>query len=167
MTLFLHFTAGGLLTIVVFVLQYIPVTMAYGDALRWVFTIFPSFCVTHGILFSASGTLITDSRTEDTDEIIIPRKIPTEIWDWYNLKGDATILCLHFVVGIIILALIELEVANLFDWCPKIGCRSRKNTLKEDDLIKDDDVFAEEERVAMQGRKPTGDRTLGLTDSSE
>lgn len=54
-TLFLHFLSGGLFTCVVFVLQVIPLTMAYGDALRWVFTIFPSFCVAHGILFASSG----------------------------------------------------------------------------------------------------------------
>lgn len=58
MTLFLHFVSGGLLVIVVYVLQYLPVTMPVGDWLRWVFTIFPSFCVAHGILFSASGSLL-------------------------------------------------------------------------------------------------------------
>lgn len=61
-TLFLHFMSGGLFTIVVFILQMIPKTMAWGDALRWVCTIFPSYCVTHGILFSASGSLIVNSR---------------------------------------------------------------------------------------------------------
>ena len=124
--------------------------MPWGDALRWVFCIFPSFCVTHGILFSASGSLIVGSRatlTTDTG-IIIPRRIPAEIWDWYNLKGDAAILLLHFFVGIILLALIEMEVQNLFDWCPSFGCRS-KNLVDEDELIKDDDVFAEEQRVAL------------------
>jgi len=146
--------------------------MAWGDALRWVFTIFPSFCVTHGILFSASGSLLVDSRAEDTtdDGTIIPRKIPADVWDWYNLKGDATILVLHFVVGLIILALIELEVANLFDWCPKLGCRDRLNERREEDLIKDDDVFAEEERVAMQGRESTNvniDRNQGMIDTTE
>ena len=57
-TLFLHFVAGGLLVVVVFVLQYIPITMKVGDALRWACCIVPSFCVTHGILFAASGTLL-------------------------------------------------------------------------------------------------------------
>lgn len=61
-TLFLHFVSGGLFVIIVFVLQYIPKTMVAGDWLRWVFLIFPSYCVTHGILFAASGTLLVDSR---------------------------------------------------------------------------------------------------------
>jgi len=129
MTLFLHFVSGGLLVIVVFVLQYLPVTMNAGDILRWVFTIFPSFCVTHGILFSASGALLVDSRSVDTtdDGTIIPRKIPAGIWAWENLKGDCMALVLHFVIGIAILTLIELEVHHLFDWCPKIAWRSCKD----------------------------------------
>ena len=75
MTLFLHFVTGGLLVIVVFVLQYLPSTMRLGDALRWAFTIFPSFCVTHGIVFSSSGTLLVQSR--ESDEVVAPRQIPT------------------------------------------------------------------------------------------
>jgi len=114
MTLFIHFVGGGLLVVVVFVLQYIPITMKYGDALRWACTVIPSFCVTHGILFSASGTLLVDQRTQSSssssDTVVIPRQIPEEIWAWYNLKGDAAILVLHFVFGLVVLALIELEV---------------------------------------------------------
>jgi len=134
MTLFLHFVTGGLLVIIVFVLQYLPVTMRAGDALRWVFTIFPSFCVTHGILFSASGSLIVGSRAEavTSDGVIIPRTIPPEIWAWYNLKGDAVILVLHFVVGVFLLAVIELEVIpRTFGWCPVLGMKSCKDNKRE------------------------------------
>lgn len=152
-TLFLHFITGGLGCIVVFCLQYIPVTMPVGDALRWVCTVFPTFCVTHGILFSSSSTLLVDSRLEDVtdDGTIIPRKIPPEIWAWYNLKGDCMILLLHFVFGLAMLTLIELEVYSLFDWCPLIGCRSVGSDRRGPRLIKDDDVIAEERRVASQG----------------
>ena len=153
-TLFIHFVAGGLLTIVVFVLQILPKTMPIGDALRWVSTIFPSFCVTHGILFSASGSLLVTSRTLDqTDSnppVIIPRKIPSEIWAWYNLKGDCVILVIHFFVAIILLTLIELEVYSNFYWCPKFGCRSSKSQRKGPILMMDDDVLAEEKRVEAQ-----------------
>lgn len=125
MTLFLHFISGGLLVIVVFVLQYIPITMPYGDVLRWVCCIFPSYCVTHGILFSASGTLLVQSRNEsETDDgVIIPRKIPGNVWAWYNLKADAVFLIAHCILGIFILTLIELEVYQYCSWCPKVGCR--------------------------------------------
>ena len=152
-TLFLHFVSGGLLCIVVYVLQYLPITMKAGDYLRWACTIFPSFCVTHGILFSASGSLLVGSRQEDiTDEgVVIPRKIPPEIWSWYNLKGDCVILVCHFFAGIILLTLIELEVDKYFTWCPKIGCKSSSSANRQGpQMIKDDDVIAEENRVASQ-----------------
>jgi len=151
-TLFLHFVAGGLLTIVVFVLQLIPVTMKAGDALRWACTILPSFCVTHGILFSASGSLLVNSRSEDiTDNgVVIPRKIPYEVWNWYNLKGDCMILICHFFFGIFMLTMIELELDQHLSWCPRLGCRSSNNNQQggHPKLVKDDDVLAEEKRVA-------------------
>ncbi len=152
MTLFLHFISGGLLVIVVFVLQYIPITMPYGDALRWICCIFPSYCVTHGILFSASGTLLVQSRNEsETDDgVIIPRKIPGNTWAWYNLKADAAFLVAHCLLGIFILTLIELEVCSYCWWCPQLGCRSNKKKGLGPQLIKDDDVIAEEVRVANQ-----------------
>ena len=110
--------------------------------------------MTNGILFSASGILILDARSEDTtaDGVVIKNFIPENIWAWYNLKGDAMILIIHFVVGIIVLALIELEVDLLFDWVPIPGCRfSRNRDRRGPGMVKDDDVIREEERVALQG----------------
>lgn len=158
----MHFIAGGLLVIVVFVLQYLPVTMHVGDALRWAFCIFPTFVVTHGILFSASGSLLVGSRSVDETEegVIIPRKIPAGIWDWYNLKGDCVILIVHFFLGILILALIELEVWPMISDAvfPKIACRScREQNRAGPPLIMDDDVLAEEKRIALQGTERPDD----------
>ena len=153
MTLFIHFVGGGLLVVVVFVLQYISVTMKYGDALRWVCTLIPSFCVTNSIIFSASGTLLVDQRVQDTSDgaPVIPRQIPEEIWAWYNLKGNAAILVLHFIFGLLVLTLIELEVYQYFAWCPRLGCRpSGHKAHRGPELVKDDDVIAEERRVAGQ-----------------
>ena len=132
-------------------MQYIPVTMAWGDKLRWAFTIFPSFCVTHGILFAASGSLIVSSRDENQtdDGVIIPEKLSSAVWDWQNLKGDAIILLAHAALGLVLLAFIELEISQIFTWCPRIGCRTcSKNERQGPVLVKDDDVIAEEERVA-------------------
>ena len=64
-TLLLHFLSGGLLAVIVYVLQVIPDTMQWGDCLRFICCIVPSFCVTHGILFAASGQLIYESRQTD------------------------------------------------------------------------------------------------------
>ena len=52
-----------------------------------------------------------------------PSWIPAEIWDWYNLKGDAFALVLHFFIGLALLTMIELEVNLLFLWCPHSGYR--------------------------------------------
>ena len=152
MTLFLHFISGGLFVVLVYVLQYIPASMHVGDPLRWVCCIFPPFCVTHGILFSASGTLLISSRVEDTTDegVIIPRKIPSEIWAWYNLKGDAVILVCHFFLGILLLMLVELEIWQYFRWCPKSGFRFNSSWNQGPEMIKDDDVISEEKRVARQ-----------------
>ena len=132
-TLFLHFVAGGLLVVVVYVMQLIPVMMQWGDSLRFICCIFPSFCVTHGILFASSGELIYQSRMADgsddsvggdSDSVtVIPRYWPIDTWSWYNLKFDAAALLLISILSVIFLTLIELEFDLLFDWMPKMGCR--------------------------------------------
>ena len=64
------------------------------------------------------------------------------------------LLIVHFVIGLIILALIELEVDKHFWWCPRISCRNCKSRDRRGPvLIKDDDVIKEEERVASQKGK--------------
>ena len=192
MTLFLHFVSGGLLAITVFIFQQIPILMQWGDCLRWACTIFPTFCVTNGILFSAAGESITSSRVipkhidlpiplppilqpDDDDDVPIPRTIPTEIWNWWNLKGDAVMLCIHFLFSLCLLMMIELELYHLFDWCPRISCRScKKKDRRGPELIKDDDVIAEEMRVAAQTGEfvsasqiePQPKPTLNLSDNA-
>ena len=152
-TLFIHFIAGALGTAIVFTLQQIPSMMPWGDALRWVFTLVPSFCVTHAILWSASGSLVRKARSESVsaDDVPIPSQLPEDLWAWYNLKGDAVMLVAHFIVGIIVLWLIEIEVYALFKWIPRISCRSRNSRQRQGPvLVKDDDVIEEEKRVDMQ-----------------
>ena len=126
--------------------------MKAGNILRWTLTIFPTFCVTHGILMSASGKLLVDatSQKETQDGQIIPQKIPADIWAWYNLKGDCMILLLHCILGLFKLTLIELEVYTLIDFWPLIGYRSSNANRTGPPLVKDDDVIAEERRVASQ-----------------
>ena len=53
LTLFLHFISGGLLAVIVYIMQILPATMQWGDCLRFICCIVPSFCVTHGILFAS------------------------------------------------------------------------------------------------------------------
>ena len=126
-TLFIHFVFGAIGTAVTFSCQQVPEMMYVADMLRWFFTLVPSFCVTHAILWSASGSLVVESRgqtdTGGKDPYPIPRKLPAELWAWYNLKGDAVILCGHFIFWTFILFLIEMEVNLLFVWCPGLSYR--------------------------------------------
>lgn len=66
-TLFLHFIAGGIMAITVYTLELIPQTQQVGDILRWVFCCIPSYCVTHGIVFSASGSMLVKARESQAD----------------------------------------------------------------------------------------------------
>ena len=140
-TLFLHFIAGGIMSLTVYTLQLIPETQQVGDILRWVFCAIPSYCVTHGIVFSASGSMLVKARASQADGT--GGELPADLWDWYNLKGDSAALIAHFVVGIIIIFLIECD---LFACLGKITFR--EIPPENEDLELDDDVVAEMERVA-------------------
>ena len=70
-------------------------------------------------------------------------EIPDDPMAWFNLKGDVAALVAHFVLGIIIIFLVECD---LFSCCAKMTCRSVPP--ENEDLELDDDVIAEIERVA-------------------
>lgn len=62
MTLFVHFLVGGILPLIIFVLQNIPSTANLGDSMRWWFTWIPTFCIGEGIIFSSTFQLLNISR---------------------------------------------------------------------------------------------------------
>ena len=156
MTLIIHFLFAAIGTTVVYVFQSVPFLMLAGDHLRWAFTIVPSYCVTHGIIWSANGDMVRKTRMDpDTggqDPYPIPEKLPDQLWAWYNLKGDAVILLFHFVFWLFILMLIELEFFKVFSFCcPKISYATESSRQQQGPvLIKDDDVIEEEKRVENQ-----------------
>ena len=132
------------MSLTVFTLEVIPQTQQVGDILRWVFCVIPSFCVTHGIVWSASGEMLVKTRAE-SDGTGRP-DLPDGLWDWFNLKGDAAALIAHFFIGIFIIVLIEADVFACFS---KLSCRAvpEENT----NIVLDEDVIAEVDRVAAQG----------------
>ena len=138
------------MSLTVYTLQLIPATQEVGDILRWVFCAIPSFCVTHGLVFSSTGKILVDARKNSTDGTGRPT-IPEDIWAWFNLKGDAAALIAHFVIGLLIIFLIECDI---FSCLSKITCRSVP--AENEDLELDEDVVAEAERVARQGQGGTG-----------
>ena len=81
-----------------------------------------------------------ESRAYSGDDTLRP--ITPDLWDWWNLLGDAVLLGAHFFVGILLIIFIELD---LFACLRKISFRS---IPPEDTSIKlDEDVVAEEQRV--------------------
>ena len=63
-------------------------------------------------------------------------------WAFENLLGDALALVAHFVIGLIILVVIESEI---FTFLRKLTFRPIPG--RRSDLILDEDVIAEEKRV--------------------
>ena len=88
--------------------------------------------------------MLVKTREEQTDGTGGP--IPSGNWAWFNMKGDAVALGAHFFVGILIIMLIECDV---FHCLSKVTCRTVP-TYNED-IELDEDVIAENERVANQG----------------
>jgi hypothetical protein len=127
-----NFLVSGVLSIMVITLQVIPQTEQLGNQLRWWFCLVPSYCVTHGILFSSSSDLLTQAQPD----------LPDDLWAWQNLLGDAVCLVIHFFAGMIILVLME---ADLCECARRITLWSIPEPIK--DLVLDDDVVAEEDRV--------------------
>jgi len=83
--------------------------MKAGDIMRWVFCIFPSYTLINGILWSSCGSLILQVR--ESEPTVYPQ-LPSELWAWKNLGGDAAILIAHFVIDTLILVIIELDLFN-------------------------------------------------------
>jgi hypothetical protein len=105
-TIFLHFVFGGIGAIIVFVLRLIESTWAAGDILQWVFKLVPSFCLTDTIMFDSSKArtfLLRPELKKDSD------------WDITLLGGNVLVLCLHFIVWLFVLFLIELGAFNCFN----------------------------------------------------
>ena len=121
------------------------------------FCIVPSFCVTHGLVFSANGKILIQARANSPDGTGRPI-IPEDVWAWFNLKGDAAALIAHFVVGLLIIFLIECDIFSCFS---KMTCRAMPEEAADIEL--DDDVVKEIDRVARQGTGGTGDQEAMLT----
>lgn len=68
--------------------------------------------------------------------------MPSELWAFKNLGGDALILTSTFVIMMLLLLLIEM---NVFDSCKKYTFK--KIPPRNQTLELDDDVLKEEERV--------------------
>lgn len=131
----INFLISGVMSIMVITLQIIPQTEHLGNQLRWWFCLVPSYCVTHGIIFSSSSSLIVQAQPN----------FNTDIWAWTNLKGDAACLVAHFFFGILFLIVVETDIFACLSKLTVWGIPA-ENT----GLLLDEDVLAEEDRVRNQ-----------------
>lgn len=106
----------------------------------------PSYAVTQGIVFSSSGDLVIETRKLFDP----PAPLDEDLWAFANLEGDAVILIIHLVAGLVLLAVIE---SGILDFINDISFRSIPPPKSVDELDLDDDVIAEEERVRAQTLK--------------
>lgn len=146
MTLFLHFLMGGIMPLVIFFLQSIPSTANLGDSMRWWFTFVPTYCVGHGIVWSATWEAINTIR----DAVIKGENkynldpINPDIYAFANISGDYFMMLFMAVFCTCLLVLIE---ADIFQSCSKFSVYA--NPEPREDLDLDDDVEDEHERLSQ------------------
>lgn len=133
-----------------FLMQVLPTTAPYGDVIRYIGLIFPSFCVTHAILLARDGYVLFEDRAQQigtNGKGDYPDLTPwsDDLWDMQNLKSDMIALVTHIVFGILFLALIE---SPLMDCCYRMECC--KQVIPRDEMDMDEDVAEEEDRIARQ-----------------
>lgn len=139
MTLFVHFLVGGIMPIVIFVLQNIPSTADLGDSMRWWFTPIPTFCVGEGIVFSSTVTLMDISRNGLIAAGFDVSPVDTNVYALTNLTGNYLIMISTAIIFVLLLIVIE---ADIFQKCSKFSVKSVPSPRNDLDL--DEDVLAEE-----------------------
>ena len=139
-TIFLHFVFAGIGAIVVFVLKIIESTKKAGDILGWVFKIVPSFCLTDTVMFDSSKARLY---------LLRPELIKDSDFDITLLGGNVLFLCMHFVVWMFVLLLIENGFFDCFGRMINVLKKNKIPPKKEEELNRDDDVLEEEERVEL------------------
>jgi len=145
-TIFVHFMVGGILPIVIFVLQNIGSTAALGDSMRWWFTFIPTFCVGQGIMFSSTYEATSMVRLaylyarNDNGTLKYPdlKPINTNVYAMENLGGNYTIMICSAIFYCLLLVFIE---ADIFQSCSKYTYKKVPEPVQDLDL--DDDVVAE------------------------
>ena len=113
--------------------------------MRWWFTWIPTFCIGEGIIFSSTYQLLNIARIGliSKDKDVNP--VNTDVYALTNLGGNYLIMVSTGIIGILLLVLIE---ADIFQWCANFSVQSLPSP--RDDLDVDDDVQAEEDRLAQQ-----------------
>ncbi len=145
--MFLNFLTGLCLMVVSFVLTIIPSTASYAVDLRYLFRLFPSFCLGDGLtqlaLCDNGETCPTINRDGYNYEHT------THPLSWDIVGGNLTFLAIETVVYFLITLLIEylLTFPSLLAWLQKVPDPGYDVANDNEDA----DVNAERRRVASGG----------------
>lgn len=134
-TIFMHFVIAGLGAIIASILRLVSSTQKVGDALVWVFKLVPSYPLTNSIMYHA---------TKDTLKML-RKDYNYEDGDVQAIGGDILVSCLHAIVWTIVLILIETRALRCLDTL--FSCCKGRRIPERTDIVLDEDVIEEEERV--------------------
>jgi len=150
MTVFINFMAGGILPNAIYFLQNIPWTANLGDKMKWWFIWIPSFCVGEGITFSSTYQELNLARIGiNSAPGFNVNMVNTDVYAWVNLSSNYAVMAGISVVSLLLLWLIE---SGLLRCCANFSIRFVPDSTRDFEL--DDDVVAEEERLALQNEQP-------------
>ena len=142
--LFSNIAAGSIGGMATFILRFIPDTMAYGDIAAWALKLFPTYTISHSIVFDASSETFETSRLGAQMAGYSVWYYDTEPYALHNIGGDLLALVMHFILGILVIINYELGAFKVFSIFSRwIGSFAKSEIEMEADV----DVTAEEERV--------------------
>jgi hypothetical protein len=106
----------------------------------WVLKILPSYCLNNSIIFATSKSAFLLLRPEiSQDDFAIS-----------NMGGDILVSCIHFTFWTLVLIFIE---TGAFSCLANMTCRNNNVKLQYEDLMIDDTVKEEEDRVEKTSAK--------------
>jgi ABC-type multidrug transport system fused ATPase/permease subunit len=144
-TMFFNFIIMLLLSVAVYVLQFIRKLMKVGDMLDWIFRIFPSYGLVDAVLFDSSGETLAGLRNRTPG---MQGSVNPDPYFWKNVSFDFFLAAIQFVLWTLVLILIESG------WSNKCLSWFRKADLpKNTSLVLDEDVEAEAKRVATSSER--------------
>lgn len=157
--LFGNILAGSFGGMVVFILRIIPATANLGDTLSSLLKAFPVFTISNSIIYDGSKVAFNTTRTFARLQDPSINQISLEPWDVGNVGGDLLALCLHLLIGLTVVAGVELGAFACWD---RIQDAKAAAVPPAATLPPDDDVQAEEARVSSLSPEDCLVRVSGL-----
>jgi hypothetical protein len=138
--LFVNLVAGAIGGMASFILRIIPDTYQIGDSTAAWLRVIPVYAISNSIIYDGSKNSFNSSRSfRQEDDPSVP-SITLEPYDYKNIGGDIAAMWWHFLVGMIVLLMVEM---GAFSWIRLTGKGVKRIAVKDPD----DDVIQEEDRV--------------------